>query len=57
MVTSSTFSSCSPFLPCTKHLLNGWFSIQRVRSSLYATSGKKYGSRHSVYMSDTLRNP
>ena len=35
----------------------GWFSIQRVRSSLYATSGKKYGSRHSVYMSETLRKP
>ena len=57
MVTSSTFSVAPPFFACTKQRLKGMFFTHSVRASEYTTSGKKCGSRHSVYMSDTERKP
>ncbi|MEZ5139941.1 MAG: hypothetical protein R2711_14590 [Acidimicrobiales bacterium] len=57
MVTSSTSSSSPPRVACTNDLLNGWFSTHSVRAFEYTISGKKYGSRHSVYMSLTDRKP
>ncbi len=57
MVTSSTGSTSPPLVACTKDLLNGWFCTHSVRASEYTISGKKCGSRHSVYMSDTDRKP
>ena len=56
-MTSSTGSGSPPRVAWTKQRLNGMFSTHSVRASEYTISGKKCGSRHSVYMSLTERKP